>query len=140
MARSTLGQDDRDTSEACEPRHEFQRRSSILDDENKLFFEQLDGLDGGYKEFLTWNTKDQEQAFDKMVEFLNEARDLPYLLAYKPPLRYKPPRFISPLLAKGRCKICMAHRPSTIVNPFSISPLLREGICLARATWGGLIC
>jgi phage gpG-like protein len=76
MARSTLGQDDRDTSEACEPRHEFQRRSSILDDENKLFFEQLDGLDGGYKEFLTWSTKDQEQAFDKIVEFLNEARDL----------------------------------------------------------------
>jgi phage gpG-like protein len=76
MARSTPGQDDRDTSEACEPRHESQRRSSILDDENKLFFEQLDGLDGGYKEFLTWSTKDQEQAFDKMVEFLNEARDL----------------------------------------------------------------
>ena len=24
-----------------------------------------------------------------------------------------------------------------IVNPFAISPLLREGICLARATWGG---
>jgi hypothetical protein len=74
MARSTQGQDDHNTSE--EPRHESQRRSSILDDENKLFFEQLDGLDGGYKEFLTWSIKDQEQAFDKMVEFLNEARDL----------------------------------------------------------------
>ena len=47
---------------------------------------------------------------------------LPYNLAYKPPLRYKPPRLISPLLAKGRCKICMAHRPSTIVNPFAIRP------------------
>jgi hypothetical protein len=76
MARSTLGQDDRDASEVYEPRREFPRRSSILDDENKQFFEQLDGLDGGYKEFLTWNTKDQEQAFDKMVEFLHEARDL----------------------------------------------------------------
>jgi hypothetical protein len=41
---------------------------------------------------------------------------LPYKLAYKPPLCYKPPWLISPLLAKGRCKICMAHRPSTIVN------------------------
>jgi hypothetical protein len=31
----------------------------------------------------------------------------------------------------------MAHIPSTIVNPFAINPLLREGICLARATrWG----
>jgi hypothetical protein len=59
---------------------------------------------------------------------------VPYLLAYKPPLRYKPPSHISPLLAKGRCKICMAHRPSTIVNRFAISPLMREGICLARAT------
>jgi hypothetical protein len=28
---------------------------------------------------------------------------LPYKLAYKPPLQYKPPRHISPLLAKGRC-------------------------------------
>ena len=76
MARSTLGQDDHDASEVYEPRREFPRRSSILDDENKQFFEQLDGLDGGYKEFLTWNTKDQEQAFDKMVEFLYKARDL----------------------------------------------------------------
>jgi hypothetical protein len=76
MARSIQGQDDHEDHETNEPRHESQRRSSILDDENKLFFEQLDGLDGGYKEFLTWSTKDQEQAFDKMVEFLNEARDL----------------------------------------------------------------
>ena len=76
MARSTLGQDDHDDNEAPLPRREDPRRSSILDDDNKLFFEQLDGLDGGYKEFLTWSTKDQEQAFDKMVEFLNEARDL----------------------------------------------------------------
>jgi hypothetical protein len=76
MARSTQGQDDHEDHETNEPRHESQRRPSILDDENKLFFEQLDGLDGGYKEFLTWSTKDQEQAFDKMVEFLNEARDL----------------------------------------------------------------
>jgi hypothetical protein len=40
---------------------------------------------------------------------------LPYKLVYKSPLCYKSPWFISPLLAKGRCKICMAHRPSTIV-------------------------
>jgi hypothetical protein len=58
MARLTPGQDNRDASEAYEPRHESQRRSSILDDENKLFLEQLDGLDGGYKEFLTWSAKD----------------------------------------------------------------------------------
>ena len=62
---------------------------------------------------------------------------LPYKLAYKAPLRYKPPRLISPLLAKVRCKICMAHRPSTIVNPFAISPL-REVICLARPHRGAL--
>jgi hypothetical protein len=59
---------------------------------------------------------------------------LPYKLVYKSPLRYKSPRFISPLLAKGCCKICMAHRPSTIVNPFAISPPLERVICLARAT------
>ena len=76
MARSTSGQDDHDDNEAPLPRREDPRRSSILDDENKLFLEQLDGLDGGYKEFLTWSAKDQEQAFDKMVEFLNKAKDL----------------------------------------------------------------
>jgi hypothetical protein len=41
---------------------------------------------------------------------------------------------IRPPQAERRCKICMAHRPSTIVNPFAIRPPLREGICLARAT------
>lgn len=38
---------------------------------------------------------------------------------------------ISPLLAKRRCKLCIAHTPSTIVNPFAISHLLREGIAFS---------
>jgi hypothetical protein len=59
---------------------------------------------------------------------------VPYLLAYKTPLRYKTPSHIRLPQAERRCKICMAHRPSTIVNPFAIRPPLREGICLARAT------
>jgi hypothetical protein len=37
---------------------------------------------------------------------------IPYLLAYKPPLRYKPPRHISPLLGEGRCPdILLAYKP-----------------------------
>ena len=75
MARSIQGQDDHEDHETNEPRHEFQRRSSILDLENKTLLEQLNALDS-YKDFLTWNTKDQEKAFDKMVELLNETKDL----------------------------------------------------------------
>jgi hypothetical protein len=41
---------------------------------------------------------------------------VPYNLVYKTPA------------GAGRCKICMAHRPSTIVNPFAISPPLEKGI------------
>src|SRR3981081_1957575 len=59
---------------------------------------------------------------------------IPYKLAYSTPLRYSTPSHIVPPLAEGRCKICMAHRPSYIVNPFAIVPPLREGICPARAT------
>ena len=47
---------------------------------------------------------------------------IPYLLAYKTPLRYKTPSGIRPPQAERRCKICMAHRLSTIVNPFAIRP------------------
>jgi hypothetical protein len=75
MARSIQGQDDHEDHETNEPRHEFQRRSSILDLENKTLLEQLNALDS-YKDFLTWSTKDQEKTFDKMVELLNEAKDL----------------------------------------------------------------
>ena len=41
-------------------------------------------------------------------------------------------RLIGRLVLTKHCPINLAYKP-----PFTISPLLREGICLARATWGG---
>ena len=41
-----------------------------------------------------------------------EKQIIPYLLAYKPPLWYKPPRLISPPLGDGHCPdICLAYKP-----------------------------
>jgi hypothetical protein len=44
---------------------------------------------------------------------------------------------IVPPLAEGRCKICMAHRPSTIVNLYCIvPPPLRGHLCRTGHIWG----
>jgi hypothetical protein len=63
--------------------------------------------------------------------------DIPYLLAYKTPLRYKTPWHIVPLLVKGHCPALtnfVCHTHIYIVNPFAIVPLRERVICLARAT------
>ena len=45
-----------------------------------------------------------------------QSQSMPYKLAYK-----RTPQ------AEGRCQICMAHRPSTIVNPIREGPLSHTG-------------
>lgn len=62
-----------------------------------------------------------------------------YLLARKTSIRYKPPRLIGPLHADGRCKICMAGRPSYISNPFAIaSPPHLEWLKVVDTVFGCL--
>jgi hypothetical protein len=67
--------------------------------------------------------------------------DIPYLLAYKNPLRYKTPWHIVPLLVKGHCPALtnfVCHTHIYIVNPFAIVPL-RERVIVSHGPHKGVL-
>jgi hypothetical protein len=122
---------------------EFEREQKEDGSYGMVLKAYVNRYNGGEKTMIrevTWVFHEQDEEDEMWIgvyaarPIQDEREALPYLLAYKTPLRYKTPSYIRPPQAERRCKICMAHRPSTIVNPFTIRPSLREGICLARAT------